>query len=162
MMSQRIMQIAVRSWIICAAVAVPWRLRSADSNSATRPLHGANEISKLGLASDSTGGLVADAVSAKLFGASGSDAEVPGAGMSAIQTPAAFPTAPAQRVRLSAIVGPPWRAVLEFEGTQKAPLVVEAGDSLLTYRISRISADTVVLKRGGSISRRTIAESWLP
>ena len=79
MMSQRIMQIAVRSWIICAAVAVPWRLRSADSNSATRPLHGANEISKLGLASDSTGGLVADAVSAKLFGASGSDAEVPGA-----------------------------------------------------------------------------------
>jgi hypothetical protein len=66
------------------------------------------------------------------------------------------------RLRLSAIIGPPWRAVLSREMPGAGPLIVEAGDSVQQSRVQRIVADTVILKKGSAVSRRVIGESWEP
>jgi hypothetical protein len=66
------------------------------------------------------------------------------------------------RIRLSAIVGPPWRAILSRDAPGMGPLVVEVGDSVQQSRVHRIVADTVMLKKASTITRRIIGESWEP
>ena len=153
---------AVRMWIFAAAAAVPLRLHMAVAQpSVATPLRD-SVVTSLRLTDDSVSHLVDDAVSANLFGASASDDGVAGRNAPALSSAASPVLTAGQRMRFSAIIGPPWRAVLERDGSQAAPVVVEAGDTLLTFRILRISADTVVLKKGRTISRRIVAESWLP
>jgi hypothetical protein len=161
-MIQRNIVRLVRAWIVVAAVAIPLRLHVGDARASVNTVAMARMVMALSLNSDSISHLVEETTAANLFGANDSDAGVAAPSMPAMPPFAASAGAPFQRMRLSAIIGPPWRAVVETDGAQAVPVVVEAGDSLLTFRILRISADTVVLKKGKTISHRAIAESWLP
>jgi hypothetical protein len=66
----------------------------------------------------------------------------------------------AGRVRLAAVVGPPWRAIIVRDDGGASPLVVQVGDSVADHRVVRIVADTVVLRRAAITTRRLIGESW--
>jgi hypothetical protein len=70
--------------------------------------------------------------------------------------------APNSVMRITAIVGPPWRAVIGSVGVQSEQQTVEVGDTLRGSRIVRISADSVVFRSGSSVLRRAIGESWQP
>ncbi len=66
------------------------------------------------------------------------------------------------RLQLSAIAGPPWRAIVASEGPNAAFIALQVGDTVRGSRVIRISADSIVLRRSGSISRHAVGESWAP
>jgi hypothetical protein len=79
--------------------------------------------------------------------------------------PLSMPIAASSRpseARLVAIIGPPWRAVLASSDDGGASRVLEAGDSIGGSRVVRIVADTLLVKKGRTITGRVMSERWIP
>ncbi len=161
-MTQRTIQRVALVWIAVAAAAIPVRMRGVPEESVYvgAPRIGSSFPQSSG--SDATANLVEAAISANLFGlprtrqgaAEAQEAELRALGSATTSLP--------RRLRLSAIVGPPWRAVIETEGDRVAPIVLEAGDSMQAYRVVRIVADSIVLRKNRETIRRLISQSWIP
>lgn len=145
-------------WIGVAAIAIPLRLRSSPHRQAHLAIRSNPSTETLFPGRDSLATLVDAAVSADLFSVPGAQGALP----SIAPVPGGLPVKPPHRVRFTAIIGPPWRAVLESEGSQMPPLVLEAGDTVHGYRVVRIVSDSIVLRRSREVSRRLVTESWVP
>lgn len=145
-------------WIGIAAVSIPLRLRSSPHPPTHLAIRPNPSKETLFPGRDSLATLVDAAVSADLFSVPGAQGALP----SIAPIPGSLPVKPLHRLRLTAIIGPPWRAVLESEGSLMAPLVLQAGDTAHGYRVVRIVSDSIVLSRSREVSRRLVAESWVP
>lgn len=157
-MTRRLLERLSLVWIGVATLAIPLRLRSSPDLRArvmARPTPSREPPSS---SQDSISTLVDAAVSADLFSVPGTQGPAP----AIAPTPSGLPVRTVQRLRLTAIIGPPWRAVLESEGSQTPPVVLEAGDTVHGYHVVRIVSDSIVLRRNREVSRRLVAESWVP
>lgn len=154
------LRMLVLAWIAAALVAIPLRLYRADARP-TELYPPAERVADMSVAHpDSIDQMVSAAVEANIFGVQDEDVS--------LRPPDVGPNAgvvsqlPPRRLRLSAIVGPPWRAVIETEGAQSAPFVVEAGDTVQTRRVTRITADSIILMKGREVFRYVVTQSWMP
>ncbi len=147
-------------WIVTASVAIPLRYFGTKLRpDKPRPAGRARAYAPL-VDTGSVGEMAAVVAAANLFDLPVEDGVIglraDGPGMPATVSP------PSRRVRLSAIIGPPWRAVVVTEGAEATPSVVEVGDTIQTRRVTRITSDSLVLKKGKSVYRYVVAETWLP
>lgn len=148
-------------WIAIAAISIPLQLLARSDRAALAATRSTAAVTMSRPGADSLTALVDAAVAADLF----ATPQSAGTGIAPPALPAppvGLPGVPQRRVRLSAIIGPPWRAVIESDGGQAPPRVVEAGDTLYGYKVVRIVADSVVLRKNRDVSRRLLAESWVP
>ncbi len=67
-----------------------------------------------------------------------------------------------QRLRLAAIAGPPWRAIVTIDGQAGGAITLQIGDSIRGARVARILADSIVLRTAIKSSRYGVGESWAP
>jgi hypothetical protein len=159
-MTRQMLERIALLWCGVAAIAIPVRLRS-PAKPAARSVMRTEPMTAAVLPHDSITSRVEAAVSADLFSTPGSHSTATAA-QSILPVPGSTPVNPQRRLRLTAIIGPPWRAVIESDGSQLPAVVLEAGDTLQGYRLVRIVSDSIVLTKNRMVSRRQISESWVP
>jgi hypothetical protein len=155
-------KVLVRLWLVTALLAIPLRL-FLPTVATIRAVVPEGRVAVLSESHDVVDGKAALAEGLPdifaFAGLSQAPAERSG---EAERLSGTVPPAMVSRMRLSAIVGPPWRAVVEMDGSQAPPRVVEPGDSILAFRVLGISADTRTLRRNGVTSRHPVSGSWTP
>jgi hypothetical protein len=162
-MTLKAMQRAAWGWSAIALSSAAWQLtRPAASRRAETP-HRMWQWDSLGTVSVSEVARQQDQIIRDdPFGAIGLDEPTPHSG--GVWVPPVPPpyAAPKARTRLSAIVGPPWRAIIALDGPQPTNRTVEVGDTVLGARVMRISMDAVALRAGGTTVTRALGASWQP
>jgi hypothetical protein len=82
----------------------------------------------------------------------------PARAMNIPRAPQSSPTV--RTMRLLALAGPPWRAIIAIEGGEREVRALERGDSLPGARTLSISRDTLTIRMGNRTRRLILGESW--